>query len=749
MGMSSRRVRKPFLRVGAGLLAASLGSVGLFVAFSASPQAQQARQPPPLPQGYIGGVVESPSGPEAGVWVIAETTDLPTKFVKIVVTNDAGRYMLPELPTANYNVWVRGYGLVDSTPVKAKPDLASLPLKVSLARTPQEAAKVYPGNYWYSLIEPPKKSEFPGTGPGGNGISPQMLTQAHWIDNMKQGCELCHQLGTQLTRGLGHMSQLGFKSSIEAWDHRVQTGVRGGEMTNRMDAFGRQRGLKMFADWTDRIAAGEVPPAPPRPTGVERNLVLTLWDWGVDTSFIHDEATTSKSKPTVNPYGEVYGVSAGHGMLTVTNPIENNSYELKIPTIDDPNTIPSRFPPPAKPSNFHGMTPLWSSDADNPADPHNPMLDDKGRVWMTSTVRGRSSAAWCKAGSSNKFAQYFPIDSSNRQASYFDPRTQKFTLIDTCFGTHHLQFSDSHDTLYFSGGGQVLPWIDVKKFDATGDGQASQGWCPTVLDTNADGKITKPWNEPVGGGRTQEQGGGGGQLGKFDPTLDTRINVGSYGIIVAPDNALWSASTAFPGRILRFTQGANPPESCMTEMYQVPTPEAGYGTRGIDVDRNGVIWTALSGSSHLASFDRRKCKVFNGPAAVEGKQCAEGWTLYQTDGPNLKGTDVKADFHYYNWVDQYNTLGLGENLPIATGTGSDSMLVLKPETREWIKLRVPYPLGFFSRGVDGRIDNPSAGWKGRGLWANYGSNYLWHTEGGKGTKSKIVHFQMRPDPLAR
>ena len=62
----------------------------------------------------IGGVVTGPRGPEAGVWVIAETTDLPTKFVRIVVTDDRGRYVVPDLPKANYSVWVRGYGLVDS-----------------------------------------------------------------------------------------------------------------------------------------------------------------------------------------------------------------------------------------------------------------------------------------------------------------------------------------------------------------------------------------------------------------------------------------------------------------------------------------------------------------------------------------------------------------------------------------------------------------------------------------------------------
>src|SRR3989440_7445658 len=69
----------------------------------------------------LAGVVTSANGPEAGVWVIAETSDLPTKFAKIVVTDDRGRYLIPELPKANYSVWVRGYGLVDSPKLQASP----------------------------------------------------------------------------------------------------------------------------------------------------------------------------------------------------------------------------------------------------------------------------------------------------------------------------------------------------------------------------------------------------------------------------------------------------------------------------------------------------------------------------------------------------------------------------------------------------------------------------------------------------
>src|SRR5512147_2855625 len=111
-----------------------------------------AAPPPPvdLDPDDIGGVVTGPKGPEAGVWVIAETKDLPTKFVKIVVTDDRGRYLVPDLPRANYDVCVRGYGLVDSPKVKSEPG-KTLNLTAVTAPSAQAAAQYYPANYWWSL----------------------------------------------------------------------------------------------------------------------------------------------------------------------------------------------------------------------------------------------------------------------------------------------------------------------------------------------------------------------------------------------------------------------------------------------------------------------------------------------------------------------------------------------------------------------------------------------------------------------
>ena len=142
----------------------------------------------------ISGSVRSASGGEAGVWVIAETADLKTSYRKIVVTDDEGNFLVPDLPKAKYSIWARGYGLLDSDKQTTRPG-KKVTIDVTNAATPQEAAKVYPGNYWFSLLEVPPEREFPGTGADGNGISESMRNQALFVDRLKDGCQLCHQMG--------------------------------------------------------------------------------------------------------------------------------------------------------------------------------------------------------------------------------------------------------------------------------------------------------------------------------------------------------------------------------------------------------------------------------------------------------------------------------------------------------------------------------------------------------------------------
>src|SRR2546430_1838473 len=204
----------------------------------------------------IAGVVTGPNGPETGVWVIAETHDLPTKFVRIVVTDDQGRYLIPDLPKATYAVWVRGYGLVDSPHVQAAPGKA-LNLTAVAAPNPRAAAQYYPAGYWFSLIHVPDKREFAAspTAADPSGMSPNVKSQAEWLRIIKSGgCWSCHQLGSKGTREVP--TSLARPSSAAAWERRLQSGQAGAQMIGTLSQLGAQRALAMFADWTDRIAAG-------------------------------------------------------------------------------------------------------------------------------------------------------------------------------------------------------------------------------------------------------------------------------------------------------------------------------------------------------------------------------------------------------------------------------------------------------------------------------------------------------------
>ena len=282
----------------------------------------------------IGGVVTGPGGPEAGVWVIAETLDLPTRFVRIVVTDDEGRYVVPDLPDAGYDVWVRGYGMVDSPRTRTVPgrevNLTAVP-----APSATMAAQYYPAGYWFSLIEVPGASEFPGTGADGNGISPDVPSQAAWIRSLKSGgCTACHAMGNRATREIP--PELGdFDSLVAAWERRIRSGQAGGSMSSGLDRMGRPRALQMFADWTDRIVSGELPPEPPRPQGIERNIVVTQWDWADPKAYLHDEASTDKRNPRVNAWGPIYGaLEASADFVPVLDPVSHTSTRVAVPVRD-------------------------------------------------------------------------------------------------------------------------------------------------------------------------------------------------------------------------------------------------------------------------------------------------------------------------------------------------------------------------------------------------------------------------------
>jgi hypothetical protein len=711
------------------LSVAAIAIAGLLAA-SAVPLNAQQSAPPGVSVGAtdLGGVVTSPRGPEAGVWVIAETTDLPTKFAKMVVTDDQGRYVIPDLPKAKYKVWVRGYGLVDSPKADSEPG-KTLNLRAVPAPDEKAAAQYYPPIYWYSMLKVPAPNEFPGTGRQGNGIAETMKSQPEWVNQIKTtGCMSCHALGTEGTRTIS--KDLGqFKNSAEAWERRIQSGQAMTQMINVMNRLG-PHSLKLWGDWTDRVAAGELPfDKPARPQGIERNIVITSWDWSTPTAYMHDLISTDRRKPTINANGKLYGAPENStDNFPVLDPKTHTASTVKHP-VRDPKT-PNHKTDPMAPSPYWGPEPIWDSQTSI----HNQMMDEKGRVWAAARIRPPANPDFCKKGSDHPSAKIFPLENASRHVSIYDPATEKFTLISTCFPTHHLIFAeDPNQTLWLSSGvtgPAAAGWINRKMFEETGDEVKSQGWTVFVLDTNGNGKrddYVEP-NQPV------------------DPAKDKRIETNLYSVGVNPnDGSVWGTRLGYPGHIVRIAPGSDPTHTALTEIYEPPFP--GYGPRGGDIGRDGIYWASLA-SGHLGKFDRSKCKVLNGPTAT-GKHCPEGWTLYKFPGPQFK--DVKdegsVEASYYTWVDQFNTFGLGANVPIASGNMSDAYFALVDG--KFVTIRVPYPMGFFAKWSEGRIDDPNTGWKGKGLWATSSTRTVFHNEGGKANKPQVVKFQLRPDPLAR
>jgi hypothetical protein len=703
----------------------TVAAIGIAALLAAAPAQLGAQTAVAIDNDDIGGVVTGANGPEAGVWVIAETTDLPTRYIKSVVTDDQGRYVIPDLPTANYEVWVRGYGLVDSARMRAKPGQIVNHAAVA-APNERAAAHYYPAIYWYTMMKIPPASDF-----GGATEIPKNITQDTWRQRMNNvDCIGCHQLGQEATRTVP--AQFGqFKSGDEAWMRRTQAGQAGEMMTNRLA--GQLGGVpyKYFGDWTDRIAKGEVPKQkPPRPQGVERNLVVTAWEWSTPDKYLHDLIASDRRKPTVNANGPLYGSPEySTDNMPILDPKTNKVTFFKMP-VADPNMPESLGPghaasvKPLQASAYWGDEKLWDTRANN----HNAMFDDKGRVWIAAAVRGMDNPGFCKQGSDHPSAKAFPLDKSARQVAVVDPKTMKYTFVDTCFGTHHLQFGyDADNMLWLSGTGPVAGWINTSILDETGDAAKAQGWAPFVLDTNGNGKVDE-YTEP-------------GKPG--EPGKDTRIaGSGPYAVMPNPtDGSVWYTTNVFAGPpgFLRFD-----PKTNLSEFYALP--KEAIGLRGGDIGKDGVVWGSGSNGT-LISFDRRKCKgPLNGPNAT-GNHCPEGFAFHKYPGPGFEGLDnTSAEASYYTWVDHHNAVGLGENVPISTANLQDGFVAFKDG--QMILMRLPYPMGFYAKGLDARIDDPNAGWKGRGLWSASGDRTPWLNELGKGARPLAVHIQVRPDPLA-
>src|SRR6266446_3071812 len=424
-----------------------------------------------------------------------------------------GRFVVPDLPKAKYKVWARGYGLVDSPKVDGEPG-KQLNLRAVPAPNDAAAAQYYPAIHWYTMMRIPGADQF---GQARGGI-PQGVKQIDYLNLLKNnGCVGCHQLGTKATRTIPAFFGT---DSKDAWMKRVQAGQAGELMVTIIAGQLASAPIPYLAEWTDRVAAGELPSTKPaRPQGLERNVVVTTWDWADEKHYLHDLVSTDRRNPTVNGYGPVYGQPEySMGFMPILDPKTNTADMYKAP-IRDPDMHENLGPTHAArekalgPSAYWGEEKIWEAYFNN----HNSMLDEKGRVWMAASFRDeKNQPAYCK-DPNHPSAKLFQVPVSGRQLTVYDPKTKKYDFVDVCFTTHHLNFAyDANNTLWTSsgGGGGVVGWLNTKKWDETHDPAQSVGWTALIVDTSGDGKrgeYTEP-NQPM------------------DPTKDRRLGQVIYAV---------------------------------------------------------------------------------------------------------------------------------------------------------------------------------------------------------------------------
>ncbi|OFW14172.1 MAG: hypothetical protein A3F69_05695 [Acidobacteria bacterium RIFCSPLOWO2_12_FULL_66_10] len=417
--------------------------------------------------------------------------------------------------------------------------------------------------------------------------------------------------------------------------------------------------------------------------------------------------STDKRNPALYPYGPVYGLDSAEDSIWALDPVKHTVTRYDV----EPRASRSEGYNP-KLNYYHdgglgaGGIPQWGTH------PHNPMLDDKGRIWVTAQVRGerpQDYPDWMRKTIVTETNAPAEIDaaekllrgsSHHRQLAYFDTKQKRFVPVDTVFGTHHLQFDRQ---------GRI--WTNTS---SAADGVAVGMFDPSKFDAD-NPENTEPEAQKA--------------YVRVDPRTGAHIPGWGYAVIPNPvDGTIWQANSQ--------TDGPNnklfvlDPKTGKFKDYPLPLP--GRGPHGIDATTDGKLWFPTA-SGHLGRFDPK----------------TELFTYWDLPGPKFKnvGSDTgSAQWAYFLWVDQFDALGLGKDTVIVCGTSFSALQAFNPRTESFTVITIPYPLTFYMRGLDGRIDDPKAGWKGRGLWTAY-NGYLprLFTESRIGT---LVHVQLRPNPLA-
>ena len=334
----------------------------------------------------IGGVVTSANGPEAGVWVIAETTDLPHQAAKIVVTDDRGP--LPACLTCRRRTTRCGCAAMASS-IREGADSAPgklLNLTAVVAPSASRSGPVLSGrSTGMPCSRCLRRASSPAPVSNGNGISRERQSQAEWVSRLKTRRlrQACHQLGNKATRELS--PKLGtFKSSVDAWEHRVQVGQAGPNMVNQMQQHG-PAGADAVGRLTDRVKGGEADLRPARPQGLERNVVLTQWDYGdAKKYYARRQRDRQAESDSVNANGPIY---IDPRSAPTTSTVRRSREDTP------PMPVRCRFAT-RRSSSVHSE--VWCSPRRTGATsrsgrgrrrPHSSMMDAQGRVWTASRIR--------------------------------------------------------------------------------------------------------------------------------------------------------------------------------------------------------------------------------------------------------------------------------------------------------------------------------------------------------------------------
>ncbi len=486
-----------------------------------------------------------------------------------------------------------------------------------------------------------------------------MSRPADWLNLMKNnGCVGCHQLGQAATRTIPKAFG-DFKTGEDAWIRRTQSGQAGELMVNILAGQLGGAPYKYFGDWTDRIAKGELPFAKPnaaRPassatsssppgTGPTRSTISTI------------SSSSDKRNPTVNGYGPVFGQPEySTDRIPILEPGDQQRRNLqgagaRREHADVARTRPRRHAQAAAALRLLGRR------ADLGHQDQQPQLHDRREgpdVARRRGARRRRTPPSARRAPIIPRPRLFPLAESHRQLAMLDPKTMKYTFVDTCFTTHHLNFAkDANDTLWASSGGGTgaVGWFNTKLFDETGDAVKAQGWTPLILDTNGNGKrddYVEP-NQPVDPDQGQADRPG---VLRGDGEPGRRLGVGD----AAREPRLDRADRSGPrsGQRPRSPKSTTSRCRASARAAAISTARAWCGCRS-----RAAISAASTGASARARSTARPRPATTAPRAGRS-------TSIRVRASRASARTARKS-SYYSWVDQHNTFGLGEDVPVSTG----------------------------------------------------------------------------------